>query len=111
MVWVQGRQEEKTSNKEVCVSCPHSTILRQDCPLPPAHAPQILICKFFVLMTYTIYVLLKTSFSYVQSLYQNTMKILTTEIDEHLLFSRIRLKRYLSNGTILPHTGCNCLKN
>lgn len=60
-------------------------------------------------MTYTIKMLFKkTPFSYVQNLYQNTIKILTTETDEHI-FSRIGLKRYLNNVNILPNAGCNCL--
>lgn len=37
-------------------------------------------------------------------------KILTAETNKHILFSRIRLKHCFCNVTILPDTGCNCLK-
>lgn len=54
-------------------------------PLSPHTSPQILICNFICVNNlYYQDAVFKTPFSYVQNLYQNTMKILTTETKEHI---------------------------
>lgn len=82
LVWIQSKDEEK----ERCVS---------PFPIPPFFPETVLLSP----QTYTtntnlnficinnLYcqdTILKTPFSYMQSLYQNTMKILTTETNEHV---------------------------